>query len=70
MVGQSLGSMLVTLECLWRCAPDVFCDTMGAAFGYPLVKLFARSKVIAYVHYPIVSKVRALTPLLIPMIPS
>eukprot|EP01039_Chlorochromonas_danica_P003988 gene3988-4363_t len=58
MIGQSIGTMIVVLECLWRHRsdpPDIFCDTMGAAFGYPLVKLFTSAKVVAYVHYPIIS---------------
>jgi alpha-1,2-mannosyltransferase len=54
---QSLGSMLVTLECLLRYRPDIYCDTTGAAFGYPVASwLFQCPKVIAYVHYPIISE--------------
>ena len=28
---------------------------MGAAYGYPVLKLFFPCKIYAYVHYPIVS---------------
>ena len=55
MLFQSLGSVFVGLECLYRYQPDVFCDTMGAAFTYPLAKRIAGLDVIAYVHYPIIS---------------
>ena len=55
MLGQSLGSMLVGLECLLRCVPDVYIDTTGAPFTYPLARLGARCLVGAYVHYPIIS---------------
>ena len=55
MLFQSLGSVFVGLECLYRYQPNVFCDTMGAAFTYPLAKMIDGVKVIAYVHYPIIS---------------
>jgi len=51
---QSLGSVVVGLECMVRLLPSVYWDTTGAAFTYPLFKL-SGSKVLAYVHYPIVS---------------
>eukprot|EP01041_Mallomonas_annulata_P003361 gene3361-6653_t len=56
MLFQSLASVLVGLECLIRFTPDVFVDTMGAAFTYPLVRMLTKAKVIAYVHYPTISK--------------
>jgi len=55
MLCQALGSMAVGLECLWRCPPDVFIDTTGAPFIYPLARLLAGCTVGAYVHYPIIS---------------
>ena len=54
VLGQSLGSMLMTLEALCRLCPDVFIDTAGYAFGYPLAAA-AGCSVCAYVHYPTVS---------------
>lgn len=54
MVCQALASVFVTIECLWCMIPDVWIDTTGWAFGYPLVKLLG-SRVVAYVHYPTVS---------------
>ena len=50
--------MLVGLECILRLTPDVYCDTMGAAFTYPVVHYLCNAKVVAYVHYPIISTVR------------
>jgi alpha-1,2-mannosyltransferase len=55
MVGQSLGSIIVGLECAWRQHPDIFVDTMGAAFMYPLIRCLYSIKIIAYVHYPTIS---------------
>lgn len=82
MLGQSLASVGVALECLILHIPDVYVDTTGrfaafiysvpsthrshvctaflhastgAAFAYPLAKLIAGCKVVAYVHYPIIS---------------
>lgn len=57
MLGQSLASILVGFECLFRATPDIYCDTMGAAFVYPVAKMFAGCRVVAYVHYPIISSV-------------
>ena len=55
MLFQSLASILVGLECLIRCAPDIYCDTMGAAFIYPLAKVLFGCVVVTYTHYPIIS---------------
>lgn len=55
MLFQSLASILVGLECLIRCTPDIYCDTMGAAFTYPLAKLLCGCTVVTYTHYPIIS---------------
>lgn len=60
MVGQSLGSIIVGLECAWRQHPDIFVDTMGAAFMYPLIRCLYSIKIIAYVHYPTISSVCAI----------
>ena len=58
MIFQALASVLVTVECLLRgrSLPDIWVDTTGWAFGYPLLKLLKTDiKVVAYVHYPTVS---------------
>lgn len=54
MVGQSLGSILVGYEALRSFQPDIFFDTIGAAFTFPLAR-FVGCKVLAYVHYPTIS---------------
>lgn len=61
MVGQSLGSMLVVADSLWRFVPDVYYDTIGAPFAFPVVSLLTGARVIAYVHYPVISSVRCLS---------
>jgi len=53
MLGQCLGSILVGLECALRFIPDLYFDTTGAAFTYPVFAPFC--KVACYVHYPIIS---------------
>ncbi|KAH8314805.1 hypothetical protein KR067_001283, partial [Drosophila pandora] len=55
LLGQSLGSMVLGLEALLKFPPDIFIDTMGYAFTYPLFKYLVQSKVGAYVHYPVIS---------------
>lgn len=54
LLGQSLGSMAVGAEALWRFCPDVFLDTMGYAFTYPLAWLCG-CRVACYTHYPTIS---------------
>ncbi|XP_030375395.1 GDP-Man:Man(3)GlcNAc(2)-PP-Dol alpha-1,2-mannosyltransferase [Scaptodrosophila lebanonensis] len=55
LLGQSLGSMILGLEALCKFPPDIFIDTMGYAFTYPLFKFLGGAKIGCYVHYPIVS---------------
>jgi len=56
MLGQSLGSMVVGWEALWRSgAPHLFIDTTGFAFTLPVAKLVFGSRTAAYVHYPTIS---------------
>jgi len=55
MLCQSLGSVVVGVEALLRCFPDVYFDTMGAPFTYPVARWVGGSHVVAYVHYPIIS---------------
>ncbi|BGP33837.1 asparagine-linked glycosylation protein [Rhodotorula toruloides] len=58
LLGQSIGSVLLALEGLIGpegCVPDVWIDTMGYAFAYPLVKFLCRIPVASYTHYPTIS---------------
>lgn len=55
LLGQSLGSMVLAMEALFKYQPDVFIDTMGYAFTYPIFHYLGACKVGSYTHYPIVS---------------
>jgi len=55
LLGQSFGSVLLGIEALFKCAPDIYLDTMGYAFTLPLFKYFGGCKVGSYVHYPTIS---------------
>ncbi|GAA5977613.1 hypothetical protein JCM10908_005038 [Rhodotorula pacifica] len=58
LLGQSLGSVLLAVEGLFRSdglIPDYWIDTMGYAFTYPLVKYLCRIPVASYTHYPTIS---------------
>lgn len=61
MLAQSVASMLVASEALARATPDVFVDTTGFAFTFPVAWL-ARCRVGAYVHYPTISTVSSKLP--------
>ncbi|GAA6019262.1 hypothetical protein JCM10207_005057 [Rhodosporidiobolus poonsookiae] len=59
LVGQSLGSVLLAYEGLAGregVVPDVWIDTMGYAFAYPLIRtLLPGIPVGSYTHYPTIS---------------
>ncbi|KAK9480109.1 hypothetical protein V1514DRAFT_207699 [Lipomyces japonicus] len=55
LLGQAVGSIPLGYEAISKLVPDVFIDTMGYAFTYPLVSLLLRIPVGAYVHYPMIS---------------
>lgn len=55
LLGQSLGSMVLGLEALLQYQPDVYIDTMGYAFTYPIFRYIGECRVGSYTHYPVVS---------------
>ncbi|CAR27609.1 hypothetical protein ZYGR_0N00910 [Zygosaccharomyces rouxii] len=55
LLGQALGSALLTAEALYKCPPDVWCDTMGYPFGYGVVHYLTNIPIITYTHYPVIS---------------
>ncbi|THH09846.1 hypothetical protein EW145_g1732 [Phellinidium pouzarii] len=57
LLGQSLGSMYLAWEAIVKLMPDIYIDTMGYAFTFPVVCALSRGSVPvgAYVHYPTIS---------------
>uniref|UniRef100_A0A1B0CM92 ALG11 mannosyltransferase N-terminal domain-containing protein n=1 Tax=Lutzomyia longipalpis TaxID=7200 RepID=A0A1B0CM92_LUTLO len=55
LLGQSLGSMWMGLEAAWKFPPDIFIDTMGYAFTFPIFRFLVGASVSGYVHYPTIS---------------
>ena len=55
LIGQSLGSMVLAFEALSKRIPDVFVDTTGYAFTFPVAYFLAGSTVATYTHYPTIS---------------
>lgn len=55
MLWQAVASVAVCFEALMTCPCDVFIDTMGVGYAYPLVKLFFWPQIYSYTHYPLVS---------------
>jgi alpha-1,2-mannosyltransferase len=55
LLGQSLGSMVLGFEALLKFQPDIFMDTMGYAFTYPIFKYIGNARVSSYTHYPTIS---------------
>ncbi|XP_026316386.1 GDP-Man:Man(3)GlcNAc(2)-PP-Dol alpha-1,2-mannosyltransferase [Hyposmocoma kahamanoa] len=52
---QSLGSMVLGMEALLKLNPDIFIDTTGFAFTYPIFRYLAQCPVGCYVHYPTIT---------------
>ncbi|CAG0881548.1 unnamed protein product [Darwinula stevensoni] len=55
LLGQSIGSVILGLEALFRFLPDVYVDSMGYAFTFPLFKYIGGCHIACYVHYPTIS---------------
>jgi alpha-1,2-mannosyltransferase len=55
LIGQAIGSVLLAYEAISLLVPDVFVDTMGYAFCYPLISWVLDIPIMAYVHYPFIS---------------
>ncbi|XP_047353761.1 GDP-Man:Man(3)GlcNAc(2)-PP-Dol alpha-1,2-mannosyltransferase-like isoform X1 [Vespa velutina] len=55
LLGQSLGSIWLGIEALNNLVPDIYIDTMGYAFTYPLFRYIGGCKVASYTHYPTIS---------------
>ncbi|CAG5057867.1 unnamed protein product [Parnassius apollo] len=52
---QSLGSMVLGMEAFMKLNPDIFIDTTGFAFTYPIFRYLAQCPVACYVHYPTIT---------------
>ncbi|CAH2088385.1 unnamed protein product [Euphydryas editha] len=52
---QSLGTMVLGMEAFMKLNPDVYIDTMGCAFTYPIFRYLAQCPVGCYTHYPIIT---------------
>lgn len=55
LLGQSLGSIVMGYEALSALIPDIYIDTMGYAFTFPVFRLLSDVPIGAYVHYPTIS---------------
>ena len=55
MLLQSLASMVVVIDGLKQFVPDIFFDTTGLAFTYPILKMLTGATVLSYTHYPTIS---------------
>ncbi|PZC73739.1 hypothetical protein B5X24_HaOG208923 [Helicoverpa armigera] len=52
---QSLGSMILGLEAFMKLNPDIYIDTTGFAFTFPIFRYLAQCPVGCYVHYPTIT---------------
>ncbi|CAG9571993.1 unnamed protein product [Danaus chrysippus] len=52
---QSLGTMVLGMEAFMKFNPDIYIDTMGCAFTYPIYRYLAQCPVGCYTHYPTIT---------------
>uniref|UniRef100_A0A0P4W684 GDP-Man:Man(3)GlcNAc(2)-PP-Dol alpha-1,2-mannosyltransferase n=1 Tax=Scylla olivacea TaxID=85551 RepID=A0A0P4W684_SCYOL len=52
---QSIGSIMLAGEALSKFRPDIFFDSMGYAFTYPVFRFIGGCVVGCYTHYPTIS---------------
>ncbi|XP_052744554.1 GDP-Man:Man(3)GlcNAc(2)-PP-Dol alpha-1,2-mannosyltransferase [Bicyclus anynana] len=52
---QSFGTMILGMEAFMKFNPDIYIDTMGCAFTYPIFRYLAQCPVGCYTHYPTVT---------------
>lgn len=52
---QSVGGALVAAEAMWRAPADLYVDTLGYAFAYPVWTYVGGARVLCYTHYPVIS---------------
>lgn len=56
LIGQLIGTFLLTLEAMNELSPDIWIDTMGLPASYwPVAKILG-IPILAYVHYPIIQQ--------------
>ncbi|XP_049941713.1 GDP-Man:Man(3)GlcNAc(2)-PP-Dol alpha-1,2-mannosyltransferase [Schistocerca serialis cubense] len=55
ILGQSIGSFLLGLEAILTYVPDIYIDTTGHAFTYPLFRYVGGCRVGCYTHYPVIT---------------
>lgn len=55
LIGQAFGSIILAIEAILKCPPNIWCDTMGYPFGYPWVAHMLRIPIITYTHFPVIS---------------
>ena len=55
LLGQSLGSVLMAGEALFKHSPDLLIDSMGYSFAVATFKLLVGCRTCSYVHYPTIS---------------
>lgn len=56
MVWQALAIIKVCFKSVSQSPCDVFIDTMGVGFSYPLLKWVFGMKIYSYTHYPFISR--------------
>lgn len=54
LLGQAIGSTLLAFEAISALPPDIFLDTMGYPFSYPVVYHLLKIPILSYTHFPII----------------
>ncbi|GMM34951.1 alpha-1,2-mannosyltransferase [Saccharomycopsis crataegensis] len=54
LLGQALGSIILSLEACLALPPDVWVDTMGYPFAYPIISYLLKIPILSYTHFPVI----------------
>lgn len=54
LLGQLIGSFMLSMEALYELTPDIWIDTMGLPGSYIAVSWILNLPILSYVHYPII----------------
>lgn len=56
LLGQAFGSIILAYEAASLYKPDIWVESMGYPFTYPLIHYVLGVPIVAYTHYPVISK--------------
>lgn len=54
LVGQLFGSVVLAVQLITQLPPDIWVDTVGLPFAYPLIGMSLKIPILTYTHFPVI----------------